>query len=318
MPGPDPQLRRPWAAVPEPGSGPCSARRRCSESLALSPACSWQADVSWNPPALRPAKEQNGSAGPDGQGWTPKPWVKPALRYLYSPTQAAAAGSSGRLAFAMTRKLDARRRAPENNNLPPGSLLLFFPRYISRLGGTNHRKAPARWPQRRVTGRASQWPGLDFFLARPGRSQTCARVLSAMLLAAALVFFFSSKGANSVRNSRGARDVGTRPDTPSGSPAPAVPLRGYSRSATSGGDGPGQATRGLLIGEVSVRGRARGGLGAVVGRRGLASAHPTRLWLLGCSSRAAANLKGWGPRRPPGLQLPPPAPEGPRPFYCSF
>lgn len=99
-------------------------------------------------------------------------------------------GKQGRLAFAMTGKLDARRRAPENNNLPPGSLLLFFPRYISRLGGTNHRKAPARWPQRRVTGRASQWPGLDFFLARPGRSRTCARVLPAMLLAAALVFFF--------------------------------------------------------------------------------------------------------------------------------
>lgn len=193
---------------------------------ALSPAGSWQADVSWNSPALRPVKEQNGSAGPDGQGWPPNPWVKPALRCLYSPTQAAAAGSSGRLAFAMTGKLDARRRAPENNNLPPGSLLLFFPRYISRLGGTNHRKAPARWPQRRVTGRASQWPGLDFFLARPGRSRTCARVLSAMLLAAALVFFFSSRGANSVRNSRGARDVGTHPDTPSGSPAPAVPLRG--------------------------------------------------------------------------------------------
>lgn len=99
-------------------------------------------------------------------------------------------GKQGRLAFAMTGKLEARRRAPENNNLPPGSLLLFFPRYISRLGGTNHRKAPARWPQRRVTGRASQWPGLDFFLARPGRSRTCARVLSAMPLAAALVFFF--------------------------------------------------------------------------------------------------------------------------------
>lgn len=168
-------------------------------------------------------------------------------------------GKQGRLAFAMTGKLDARRRAPENNNLPPGSLLLFFPRYISRLGGTNHRKAPARWPQRRVTGRASQWPGLDFFLARPGRSRTCARVLPAMLLAAALVFFFSSRGANSVRNSRGARDVGTHPDTPSGSPAPAVPLRGLSRLATSGGDGQGQATRGLLIGEVSVTGRARGG-----------------------------------------------------------
>ncbi|XDB53369.1 hypothetical protein AB1E18_006890 [Capra hircus] len=58
------------------------------------------------------------------------------------------------------------------------------------------------------------------------------------------------RGANSVRNSRGARDVGTHPDTPSGSPAPAVPLRGLSRLATSGGDGQGQATRGLLIGEI--------------------------------------------------------------------
>lgn len=82
--------------------------------------------------------------------------------------------SSGKLRAAclsVTGKQDVPRRAPENNNLPPGSLLRLFPRYISRLGGTNHRKAPARWPQRRVTGRASQWPGPDFFLAERGGAE---------------------------------------------------------------------------------------------------------------------------------------------------
>lgn len=46
-------------------------------------------------------------------------------------------------AALLTGKRDARRRVPENNNLPPRSLLRLFPRYISRLGGTSHREDPA-------------------------------------------------------------------------------------------------------------------------------------------------------------------------------
>ncbi|XP_046519833.1 translation initiation factor IF-2 [Equus quagga] len=125
------------------------------------------------------------------------------------PAPAARAGPQRRRAAsalcAPPRRLQRRRRAgraapsPENNNLPPRSLPRLFPRYISRLGGASHREAPARWPRRRVTGRASQWPRPACLPAGRGGAGG-ARVLAAAPLAAALVFF-SAWRANCVRNS---------------------------------------------------------------------------------------------------------------------
>ena len=56
----------------------------------------------------------------------------------------------------------------------------------------------------------------------------------------------------------------------------------------------------------------------VVGRRGRASAGPTRLWLLGCSSRAAGNLKGWGPGCPPPSVAPATRSRGTEAFLLQF
>lgn len=58
--------------------------------------------------------------------------------------------------------------------------------------------------------------------------------------------------------------------------------------------------------------------GAVVGPQGRAFTGPTRWWLLVSGSRAAGNLKGWGPGSPPRPRLPPPASGASRPSSCNF
>jgi hypothetical protein len=201
-----------------------------------------------------------------------------------SARQAAAAGS---LALAVTGRQDVRQRAPENNNLPPRSLLLLFPRYISRLGGTNHREAPAGWPQRRVTGGASQWPSLGCLLAAFGRGQACARVLTAAPLAAALISSPPPPAlrANSVRNSEGSAR------------SPPWPRHTRSEPRPLADPGGREEARELLIGEAAGRGWSRGR--SLVGG-GARPAPPRRLVAVG-PRFPRAGLKGWGRAARPAL-----------------
>ncbi|XP_077759785.1 uncharacterized protein LOC144317344 isoform X2 [Canis aureus] len=130
--------------------------------------------------------EPSGSAGSRRPAPNPGPGQARPPSFVL-PAQAAAAGAAGGQP-SVTGQQDVLRRAPENNNLPPGSPLRLFPRYISRLGGTSHREAPARWPQRRATGRASQWPRPDVSAAG-GRGRACARARPAARLVTARLSF---------------------------------------------------------------------------------------------------------------------------------
>lgn len=115
-------------------------------------------------------------------------------------------------------------------------------------------------------------PGL--LSSKAGRGQGSARVLSAEPLAAALVFF-SPWRASSVRNSGGARDFCTSPDTLPGAPPPLSLGSGCQERRCAGqlgrgvGGEQGRAARELLIGQASEGGRWAQ---PVVGPRGCAPA----------------------------------------------
>lgn len=228
----------------------------------------------------------------------PQPWVRPPSA-LCTPQRNCSGGKLLAACLSVTGKQDVVRRAPENNNLPPGSLLRLFPRYISRLGGTNHREAPARWPPRRVTGRESQWPGLDFFPAEgggaePARGSFLPRHWSPFL------YFFLPRGPTAFENSGGARDNGSRPDTPARSPASTVLLRGLSVSGVRAGAGGERVAHWRGVGE----GARPGGWGK--GRRSLAGGgarpRPSVPPASGCWAAVPARLEF------KGLAPPPPAP----------
>lgn len=228
--------------------------------------------------------------------------ARPPLFVL--PNAGCTGGKLRAACLSVTGKQDVLRRAPENNNLPPGSLLRLFPRYISRLGGTNHCEAPARWPQRRVTGRASQWPGLDFFPAEGGGAGP-ARGSFLPRHWPPFSYFFLPQGPTAFETPGERATTALAQTHPPGAPAPVIPLRGLSGSEARGAGGQrGTHWRGFGEG-------MRPGRGAVVGQRGRAPAGPARQphppKAVGPRFPRAGSLKGLVPGRPPRPRLPPPA-----------
>lgn len=138
------------------------------------------------------------------------------------------------------------------------------------------------------------------------RSRACARVLSATPLVTVLLFFSASR-ANCVRNSGGARDNGTRLDTPARSPAPAVPLRGLSVSGARAGAGGERVNDWRGVGE-GARPGAEGGRSLAGGGRAPSgpACQPRPPVAVGPRFPRARSLKGLGPRSPPRSRLPPP------------